>query len=71
MVFAVPSGWALSSAVWSVFRVVALLESAGFLVLKVNIAAMLARWISAWPNGKRLSDAPPKQVERTDAGGVG
>ena len=23
------------------------------------------------PNGKRLSDAPPKQVERTDAGGVG
>ena len=22
-------------------------------------------------NGKRLSDAPPKQVERTDAGGVG
>ncbi len=50
MAFAGPSGAALSSAVCSVFRVAALLESAGLLVLKLNLAAMPARWISAWPN---------------------
>ena len=50
LAFAGPSGAALSSAVWSVFRYVALLESAGILVLKLNLAAMPARCISAWPN---------------------
>lgn len=34
------------------FESPALLEPAGFIVPKLNIAAMLARCISAWPNVK-------------------
>ena len=50
LVFAGPSGAALSSAVCPFFRVAAAFESAGLLVLTLNIATMLARCISAWPN---------------------
>ena len=49
-VFAGPSGAALSSAVCPDLRVAAVPECAGLLVPMLNIAAMRARCISAWPN---------------------